>query len=395
MKIKSLLLGSAAALATVSGAQAADAIMAAAPEPVEYVRVCDAFGTGYFYIPGTETCLKIGGYIRQDFSGGDLLGNDADGDGDGDSWNSHTRFMLNVDTKSDTELGVLHTYAEVRFNYNNAPEIDGNGDAGGSSTSLNFAYIELGGFRVGKTESEFYRMQFYPYGYAGGVINDTLVGYGPSDAIQISYIYKGSNGLLAFIGVEDDNDGNNDSDWHYDNVVGDYVNDGDEDGDYIPDVLAALGYDGGAWSIGVIGAYDSSLSEGAIKARADVRFGRVSAFLMGGWSSNGDETGEHGCTDYSFTSCGSNHFAVWGGDWAVWGGLSADLTEKISSNLQLSYDDDDNFGAAANLVFHVVPGFNITTEVDYADAGDDSYDRPTFRDVDESWGGVIRFQRSF
>jgi len=26
--------------------------------PVEYVRYCDAFGVGFFYIPGTETCLN-------------------------------------------------------------------------------------------------------------------------------------------------------------------------------------------------------------------------------------------------------------------------------------------------------------------------------------------------
>jgi hypothetical protein len=71
MNIKSLLLGSAAALAVVSGAQAADAIVAAEPEPVEYVRVCDAYGTGYFYIPGTETCLKIEGYIRFQVDGGE------------------------------------------------------------------------------------------------------------------------------------------------------------------------------------------------------------------------------------------------------------------------------------------------------------------------------------
>ena len=64
MKIKSLLLGSAAAMFAVSGASAADAIIAAEPEPVEYVRVCDAFGSGYFYIPGTETCLKISGNVR-------------------------------------------------------------------------------------------------------------------------------------------------------------------------------------------------------------------------------------------------------------------------------------------------------------------------------------------
>ncbi|RIV16447.1 porin, partial [Klebsiella pneumoniae] len=54
MNIKGLLIGSAAALTTISGAQAADAIVAAEPEPLEYVRVCDAFGEGFFYIPGTE-----------------------------------------------------------------------------------------------------------------------------------------------------------------------------------------------------------------------------------------------------------------------------------------------------------------------------------------------------
>ena len=63
MNIKSLLLGSAAALVAVSGARAADAVMAE-PEAVEYVRVCDAYGAGYFYIPGTETCLKIAGRVR-------------------------------------------------------------------------------------------------------------------------------------------------------------------------------------------------------------------------------------------------------------------------------------------------------------------------------------------
>jgi len=32
-------------------------------QPVEYVRICDAFGTGFYYIPGTETCLQIGGRV--------------------------------------------------------------------------------------------------------------------------------------------------------------------------------------------------------------------------------------------------------------------------------------------------------------------------------------------
>lgn len=64
MNVKSLLLGSAAALLAVSGARAADAVVVAEPEPMEYVRVCDTYGAGFYYIPGTETCLKIGGLVR-------------------------------------------------------------------------------------------------------------------------------------------------------------------------------------------------------------------------------------------------------------------------------------------------------------------------------------------
>src|SRR5690606_4399613 len=36
----------------------------AEPEPMEYVRICDAYGAGYFYIPGTETCLRVSGWMR-------------------------------------------------------------------------------------------------------------------------------------------------------------------------------------------------------------------------------------------------------------------------------------------------------------------------------------------
>ena len=137
MKIKSLLLGSAAALAVVSGAQAADAIMAAQPEPVDYVKVCDAFGTGYFYIPGTETCLRIHGYIREDIGFGDLNGLDTnpfDGNGTGgDATHFRTRFSFQTDTNSNTELGVLHTFTEVRFQYDNPSVGDYNNAPGGAN----------------------------------------------------------------------------------------------------------------------------------------------------------------------------------------------------------------------------------------------------------------------
>ena len=64
------LVASAAVLAAVSSARAADAVVATEPEPMEYVRVCDTYGVGFYYIPGTETCLKVSGYVRMDIGAG-------------------------------------------------------------------------------------------------------------------------------------------------------------------------------------------------------------------------------------------------------------------------------------------------------------------------------------
>src|SRR3954463_1305278 len=61
--VRSVLLGSAAGLCAVAGAQAADLPVKKAA-PVEYVRICTAYGAGFFYIPGTDTCLRVGGRAR-------------------------------------------------------------------------------------------------------------------------------------------------------------------------------------------------------------------------------------------------------------------------------------------------------------------------------------------
>ncbi len=127
MNIKSLLLGSAAALAVVSGAQAADAIVAAEPEPVEYVRVCDAYGTGYFYIPGTETCLKINGYIRFQVNVGEDVGGDSD-------WDAVTRGQVQFTAKSDTEYGPLTGVIVMQFNADNATV---------QASKLDSAYLDI------------------------------------------------------------------------------------------------------------------------------------------------------------------------------------------------------------------------------------------------------------
>jgi Porin subfamily len=60
-KGKSLPLAIAAVVAAADG-QAAD--MPVKAKPVQYVKICSLYGDGFYYIPGTDTCLKLGGYLR-------------------------------------------------------------------------------------------------------------------------------------------------------------------------------------------------------------------------------------------------------------------------------------------------------------------------------------------
>ena len=347
MNIKGLLFGSAAAFAAVNGAQAADAVVMADPEPVEYVRVCDVYGTGYFYIPGTETCMRVGGYVRYQASGGDLWARTVDDHegGTDDTYSQYTRFTLNTWTGSETELGTLSTFTETRFNWSNDS---------GTDVNLQFAWIQLGGFRVGLDESEYVTF----LGYAGGVIADDIIPYGPFETNKISYTYTGGNGFSAVIAAES---GNNNSYGHDYDIV-----------DYMPHVVAGAKFTQGWGGIGVVGGYDSIHETWAAMARLDVKpTDKISAFLMFGY---GDDD------DYNF-------YKPWAGEWAVFGGGTARVSEKAAVNLQVSYDDAEELGVALNVAYDLVPGFTITPEVNYYDPGT--------LGGDDAFGGIIRFQRSF
>src|SRR5439155_19139335 len=99
---RTLILSSAAGLMALSGAQAADLPVKA--KAVEYVRICSLYGAGFWYIPGTDTCIKIGGYLRVDttFNGGIYDQPYWSGDGGQrnrlfDNFNSRSRMALTVD----------------------------------------------------------------------------------------------------------------------------------------------------------------------------------------------------------------------------------------------------------------------------------------------------------
>ncbi|WP_043612092.1 porin [Ensifer sp. ZNC0028] len=141
MTMKSILLGSAAAIAATSSVQAADAIIAAEPEPTEYVRVCDAFGTGFFYIPGTETCLRIGGYVRfqTNFGPRESAGR-WEGKQSTSDWDAFARAQLILEAKNDTEYGALTSYIAIQADTDNDAH---------NNFKLDEAYIQLAGLRAG------------------------------------------------------------------------------------------------------------------------------------------------------------------------------------------------------------------------------------------------------
>lgn len=390
MNIKSLLLGSAAALIAVSGARAADAVVVAEPEPAEYVKICDVYGAGYFYIPGTETCLRIGGYVRYDIGLGDVGSFDGaksfdheDGE-ENSTWYKNARFTLKTWTGQETELGTLKTYTETRFNFGNRngyPSVDdptteadefNNNSAGNKNVSLNFAWIQLGGLRVGKDESAFNTF----IGYAGNVIQDTLVPYGDFDTNVVQYYFDAGNGFSAVLSLEEGA-----------GLIGTIDS-------YVPHVVGGVKWTQGWGAITGVVAYDSNYEEVAGKVRLDVNVNdAIQLWVMGGYGTDDNLSDP----SWAIPAGGRGFYKQWGGNWAVWGGGTYKFNEKTSFNAQISYDDWKNLGVAANIAYDIVPGMTITAEVDYLNAGkfdDADFSNWTNADKKSSVGGLLRFQRS-
>jgi hypothetical protein len=372
MVIRSFIVGSTAMLVSSYVAHAADAIVAAEPEPLEYVRVCDPYGVGYFYIPGTETCLKIGGKIRTQGEWKDAY---DPASRDGTLWRDRTQ--LKFDTATDTEYGALKTNTTLRWEWQ---------EGGATKTKLLFAYINLGGFTVGKLDS-----QFISYtDYAGNVANDDVIYNGPYELNQLTYKYDAGNGFTAVVSVEDSNSSGDATDFGDADPAAthDWVT--SKADHYAPDVVAGVGYESKAWGLNIVGGYDSIVEEGAIKARLDVDFGGFKAFLMGGWNTDGDKLNKYAGTNLAAAACPVNRADCGWGDWALWTGFTAPITDTLSANAQFAYTDTKIFAATANLQWkhskNAQNDFTIQPEVSYTDWDAANTD---------TWAGILRFERNF
>lgn len=353
MRMRRMPLVLAAAIAAAD-AGADEAIVAAEPQPTAYVRVCDAFGMGHLYIPGTETCLKIGGYLRVEAEGGDPNRQDTYPGGGGDSWSTRSRLNLRMGTATDTEFGALSTFAEAKIQ---------NDDNGPTDIEMENIYLELGGLRVGYSETLYTDFT----DYAGNTIKDYYdVDYGDFGRTQLRYTYDPGTGFSFAFAVEDDSG---------DNTSFQLPDEGQGDDNYIPDLIGAIGYEADGFEVRAVGGYDESLEAGAFKLRLDGNAGPLALFAMGGWNTDGDQP---------------NNYARWSGDWALWVGGSFKMSERATMNASANFDDGGNAEASLNLSYTVVPGFTVTPELNYRNDMDEKAGPGS-----EDWGGVIRFQRNF
>ena len=120
--VKSLLLGSAAGLVAVAGAQAADLPVKA--KPVQYVKICSLYGVGFYYIPGTDMCIKIGGWVRAEYaygSNGSFAWGPCNNYASNRASNNsvfRARGYITADARNQTEYGTVRAYIAVGLSEN-------------------------------------------------------------------------------------------------------------------------------------------------------------------------------------------------------------------------------------------------------------------------------------
>ena len=211
--MKSALLGTAAGFVAMAGAQAAD-LPSRKAAPVEYVKVCDVYGAGFFYIPGTDTCLKIGGRVRFEMqhhpvknmwrspSSGGAYGTGAANytskNGiDSLGWNA--RGYLYMDARTQSAWGTVQTVITMRVN--SASGSMALGHAGttagnGFTPTLEAAYVRFAGFTFGRAVANFTTMPPFIWNteYYGG--------YG-AGIKQLAYTATFGGGFSATLALED------------------------------------------------------------------------------------------------------------------------------------------------------------------------------------------------
>jgi hypothetical protein len=194
----------------MSIAGAADLPMKAKAPAVQYVKICSLYGAGFYYIPGTDTCLKIGGYIRTQVEWNAGAGGIAVGSGgaernqgrqtrvDTNDTNYRNRAVVTFDARTQGEYGTLRSYFVVGW----AAETPATSAAGTGAVSYwDRAFIQFAGFTVGKAQSFF---DVYHHGGSRNYLNTRTSGDNGASALMLwAYTAQFGGGFSATLSLED------------------------------------------------------------------------------------------------------------------------------------------------------------------------------------------------
>jgi Porin subfamily len=201
--VRSLLLGSAAGFVAVAGAQAAD--MPVKAKPVEYVKICTLYGAGFYYLPGTDICVKHGAYVRfqpywntgfQSSTNGVFVGPAGQQTASNATNNDlilRSRAVYTMDARTQTEYGTLRAYILVGYTQ------DSVGNTPAAALYATRGFLQFAGFTLGKATS-FYDIWSSPANsYFATFSSDT----GDGGMIVAAYTFQFGNGFSATLAAED------------------------------------------------------------------------------------------------------------------------------------------------------------------------------------------------
>jgi hypothetical protein len=193
---KRLLLGSAAGLVAVGGAQSAE--LPAKAAPVQYVKICTLYGEGFYYIPGSDTCLKFGGYVRAEYGWNGAQAKDPGYSGTMGAADrtvsqlaTRHRAALQVDTRTQTDYGTLRTFISIFASQQDAT----------FSNNVQRAFIQWSGFTFGHAQSFQDTWAITDaYKYATNHNNNDT---GANGINQIAYTWELGNGMTLTAGADE------------------------------------------------------------------------------------------------------------------------------------------------------------------------------------------------
>jgi hypothetical protein len=402
-----LALVAAAVVGAASTAQAAD-LAKKAPAAANYVKVCDAYGAGFFYIPGSDTCLKIGGYVQAQYNmywaskNASLSGGVYGWHRGQNGISTAARAVVQLDARSNTEMGLLRSFIEL--------EINNTSYGVSTGVNLNKAFIQFGGLTAGRATSFF---DFFNGDYVQSAYFEAS--HSDSNVNVLAYTFSFGNGITATLSVEDPSTDNNTARRvAYPGLYG---------GVHTPDLVANVNVAqawGSAQVMGVL--HDDVSSVSGVNSKVGFAVGagvKVNLPALGasdqvalqvayskgalGYLSTG-----FGGTSPDFGTSGVVGSSVYQNSaWAVAVGFTHAFTKTISGNLEASYaqyrsdrglaaiGDFNQWDVIANVAWSPVAGLAITPELEYRNVDYSSAANAGGALDASALVGVLRIRRTF